>query len=293
MLTNDTITAIIDGRPVVVPASAANARRFRDALLRGAPVEELRELAGIRAALKKFSGGRITLDADDQVLIDGEALPECVAYRLRSLLKSGEPFEYLQNFWLNLKANPSRRSVQQLYTFLEHHDLCITQAGTVIGYKAIRENYYDKHSGTFANVPGAVIKMPRNAVCDDADIGCSYGFHIGNLQYVEGFAANYGEQGGDRIVLVEFNPRDCVSVPKDCSCQKVRVCEYRVLQEFDGLLPEFALNGDNPYGLVATKVAPKLVGGCLLIDTREAFAEGFEEGYDVGYEDGLNDNNPS
>lgn len=174
-LTNDTITAIIDGRPVVVPASAANAKRFRDALLRGAPVEELRQLAGIRAALKKFSGGRITLDGDDKLLFDGEELPECVAYRLRNLLKSGRPFEYLQNFWLNLKANPSRRSVHELYNFLEYHDLCITQAGTVIGYKAIRRDWKDKHSGTFLNKPGAVIKMPRNAVCDDADIGCSYG----------------------------------------------------------------------------------------------------------------------
>lgn len=36
--------------------------------------------------------------------------------------------------------------------------------------------------------------------------------HVGSLEYVRGFASGYGSEGGDRIVIVEFDPADAVSV---------------------------------------------------------------------------------
>ena len=33
--------------------------------------------------------------------------------------------------------------------------------------------------------------------------------------------------------LVEFNPKDAVSVPSDCDYQKLRVCAYTVLEEYE------------------------------------------------------------
>jgi hypothetical protein len=102
----------------------------------------------------------------------------------------------------------------------------------------IRNDWTDKHTGTILNRPGCTPDMPRNAVCDDADRGCSKGFHAGSLEYVNGFASRYGDEDGDRIVLVEVDPADVVSIPKDCSCQKVRMCKYSVLQEYNGPLPD-------------------------------------------------------
>ena len=40
-------------------------------------------------------------------------------------------------------------------------------------------------------------------------------------------------------MIVEFDPKDVVSIPKDCSYQKIRVCRYRVVEEFKGELPLF------------------------------------------------------
>ena len=34
-------------------------------------------------------------------------------------------------------------------------------------------------------------------------------------------------------MIVRFNPKDAVSVPTDCECQKLRVCKYEVIGEFD------------------------------------------------------------
>jgi hypothetical protein len=34
-------------------------------------------------------------------------------------------------------------------------------------------------------------------------------------------------------LLVRFNPRDAVSVPQDCECQKLRVCKYEGLEEIE------------------------------------------------------------
>ena len=49
--------------------------------------------------------------------------------------------------------------------------------------------------------------------------------HIGSFDY-----ANDWSSGG-KLLLVRFNPRDAVSVPSDCSCQKLRVCKYEVIKE--------------------------------------------------------------
>jgi hypothetical protein len=124
--------------------------------------------------------------------------------------------------------NPSRRAVEELYLFLEHKHLPICEDGDFLAYKSVTNDYKDHHSGRFYNGVGEVLDMPRNAVCDDADVGCSYGFHAGSYEY----ASTFG--GGDsRLVIVKINPADVVSVPKDCDCQKLRTSRYEVVKDFE------------------------------------------------------------
>ena len=75
--------------------------------------------------------------------------------------------------------------------------------------------------------------MARNNVCDDAEIGCSYGFLAGSLEYAQSF-------GGDQahVVVVEIDPADVVSVPKDCDCQKLRTASYKVVGVYSRALEE-------------------------------------------------------
>jgi hypothetical protein len=70
--------------------------------------------------------------------------------------------------------------------------------------------------------------MRRNGVCDDANMGCSSGFHAGTYEYAKGYAS-----GGGHLMVVEINPADVVSVPHDCSCQKLRTSKYKVVSVYE------------------------------------------------------------
>ena len=42
-----------------------------------------------------------------------------------------------------------------------------------------------------------------------------------------------------------MNPKDVVSVPLDCECQKVRTCAYEVVADYDGPLKQVVHHPDS------------------------------------------------
>lgn len=165
--------------------------------------------------------------------VDGDAVDTIVSERLIQMLINEVDVLPVLKFVYRLRLNPSARAVNELYTFLEHKCLPLTESGTFLAYKAVRPNYLDKHSGRFDNSVGNVLEMPRNKVDDDKLVGCSYGFHAGTLEYASNFACE-----NDKIVLVEIDPADVVSIPTDCEFQKLRTCRYKVVGEFERPLTE-------------------------------------------------------
>jgi hypothetical protein len=147
-------------------------------------------------------------------------------------MKEGLPFEPLVAFLDKLMKNPSRRAVNELYSFLEHKAMPITPNGNFLAYKSISLDWKDHYTGTFDNSVGNTLEMARNSVCDDAEVGCSSGFHAGSLQY----ASTFG--GSSKLVIVEIDPSDVVSIPKDSNCQKLRTCKYKVIAEYTQKLPD-------------------------------------------------------
>ena len=105
--------------------------------------------------------------------------------------------------------------------------------------------------------------MPRNYVCDDANIGCSDGFHAGSLDY----ARHYGN--GGHLMVVEIDPRDVVSVPLDCDQQKLRTCKYKVVSHFEKKLEEPMCDKYGEYDDWEEDDEP---------------SDDFDEGYAAGYE---------
>jgi hypothetical protein len=100
----------------------------------------------------------------------------------------------------------------------------LTPEGNFLAYKGVNHDFTDKFSGKFDNSVGQTLSMVRNTVCDDANIGCSSGFHAGSYEYAKGYAS-----GGGNLLIVEINPANVVSVPHDCECQKLRTSEYKVV----------------------------------------------------------------
>ena len=108
----------------------------------------------------------------------------------------------------------------------------LTPDGNFLAYKGVRSDFSDWHSGQCPNKVGDVNEMPRRNVCDNANIGCSDGFHAGSLDY----ARQYGN--GGHLMVVEIDPSDVVSVPLDCDCQKLRTCKYKVVSLFEKKLEQ-------------------------------------------------------
>ena len=170
---------------------------------------------------------------DGNVFVYGEPITSVVATRILTFLAEGIDCVPIFKFITRLQNNPSKRAVDELYTFLEHENLPITSSGTFVAYKAIRNNFFDKYSGSFDNSVGNVVEMPRNKVDDNKDVGCSKGLHAGTLEYASGYACD-----NDKLVLVEIDPADVVSIPTDCEFQKLRTCKYKVVAEYERPLTE-------------------------------------------------------
>lgn len=164
---------------------------------------------------------------DGNLYVFDEPVHSTLATRVISFLEAELDCVHLFKFILKLNLNPSKRAVDELYTFLEHRALPITNNGNFLAYKAVREDYSDKHSGKFINTIDAVLEMPRNKVDDDKNVGCSYGFHAGTIEYAKEFSGGHGH-----IMLVEINPADVVSIPTDCQFQKLRTCKYKIVGEY-------------------------------------------------------------
>jgi hypothetical protein len=165
---------------------------------------------------------------DGNLYVFGDPVHSTLATRVLSFLEAGLDCVHLFKFILKLNLNPSKRAVDELYTFLEHRALPITDNGNFLAYKAVRDDYSDKYSGKFINTIDAVLEMPRNKVDDNKENGCSYGFHAGTVEYAKDFMGREGH-----LMIVEINPADVVSIPTDCQYQKLRTSKYKVVGEYE------------------------------------------------------------
>lgn len=235
--TRQGITAVIGGKEFTITSDNPTYGQVLDALKNHAPDWEIEDLFVLTNAVKRYAKGNITIEDGSVLYFKGEEIHGTVVDRILKFMGEGLPVEPLVAFLERLLANPSKRSIEELYTFLEHKNLPLTPDGHFLAYKGVSQDYKDVHSGKFDNRPGQSHSMPRNKVCDDYRQGCSYGFHVGSLEY----ATHWGQ----RTVIVKVDPADVVSVPSDCDCQKLRTSRYSVVSDYNGPLPESLASKDN------------------------------------------------
>jgi hypothetical protein len=168
---------------------------------------------------------------DGIVHVDGDALPDSLSARVLDFFNNNLPFEPLLKFWAKLKTNPSFNSRQMLYKFLEHNGHPITSEGNFIAYRAVRNDFLDKHTGKMDNSVGNIVEIDRSKVDDNPNNTCSHGLHVATLCYAQSFAS-----GDDKLLDVEVSPSDVVAVPTDYNGTKMRVCRFKVVAESQGLI---------------------------------------------------------
>ena len=231
MFVDGNLTVVLKNKSHQVLPDHLNYKMIMEALPT-ASEDELLGMVDVETAVASFSDGRVTVE-NGVVKFDGDEVHGSISKRILEFMKNGLPFEPLVQFLHNVMENPSMQSQRELYDFLEHEHLPITEDGYFLAYKAVRSDFKDKYRGVFDNSVGQVCEMVRAKVDDNREVGCSQGLHAGALSYV----ASYGSvESGDKIVIVKINPKDVVSVPKDCDCQKLRTCRYEVVGLYEGEL---------------------------------------------------------
>lgn len=178
---------------------------------------------------EKESNGKIKIEDGKAKLGGSIEIPHNILNKISSLKSLGYEWKQYDNFWNRCLQNPRYESIEMLFSFIERQNLTICEDGCFIAYKGVTEDLKDIHTHTFDNSPGQIVKMPREEVAFDPNTPCHTGLHCGALSY----AANFGSV----VVAVKVDPANVVSVPYDCDCQKIRVCEYEVLSIFGNEKP--------------------------------------------------------
>ena len=188
-------------------------------------------------------------------------------------------------FTEKLYSNPNKDIVGRFVEWLKAQNwLTLTDDGNIIGYRGCTSDAEGEPvsihqgpalvNGTHVNghVPnrvGDVVEFDRTQVTVDYANGCASGLHVGTYDYAVGW-------GNTWLLRVELDPRDVVSVPFDCSSQKVRCCRFKVLDKtpLDDLKPTNDWHNDLTYGDYDTDY-----------DDDDDHDEGtFQSGYDDGYD---------
>lgn len=238
-LTENSVTIFWEGKPYTLRKDHANFQLAKQAIL-DARYDDLGDLLDIAKAVENFVEGDIEV-RDEVVYYKNHRLHGVVVDKLLEMLRAGmKDSAPLTNFITRLQANPSANSVNELYSFLSYKSLATTPEGMVLGYKGVQGDFWsstgnadtivvqgetnDRHQ--ILNKVGSTIEVARRCVDDNKDNHCSFGLHVGSYDYANGWA---GESG--RLLLVEFDPQDAVSVPTDCDFQKLRVSKYKVISD--------------------------------------------------------------
>lgn len=243
-LTNGTLTVIIDNGASILTARNDHPKwtEIMEAFKAGNETL-LQSLISLKSVVEAYSFGELSINSTG-VTYRGQPMHSVDSNRVMAFLRDGLPYKPIANYIARKMANPSSRAIAELYNFLEHKNMPLTPEGKIIAYKGVQKDLYSVHGNTktvvikgnvdsegkILNEIGAIIEIERSSCDDDFRNGCSFGLHAGSLSYAKNW--------GSRVILVEIDPADVVSVPDDCNCQKLRCYRYKVIGEYTGPMPD-------------------------------------------------------
>lgn len=244
---NGVISAFINNRQYTIQTDHPNYNSCLDAVNNN-DVDAFLDNCEIPKCISAKSHGNIEV-FEDRVTYKGTEIHGTVVDRMLSQLSKGYNIDNIVKFAENLMKNPSARSVRELYSFLANKGMPITEDGCFIGYKSVKRGQdgrlWDWHTGKVENTVGVdIIRMERNQVDDNAMNFCSFGYHVGSLNYAVNFHV-----GSNVVLIVKVNPADVVSVPNESAVinEKCRVTYYEVIGVYDGPLDDYIYRGDVNY----------------------------------------------
>jgi hypothetical protein len=292
------VTVVIDGKPHTVAKTHVSYQKVVDAI-KANEWDTVKSIIDPIKVVLNYGAGNISIKGDT-LYWKGEPFAGVMATRMIQMLEDGFSIEPMVLFMHNLLKNPSKRSVDELYGFLEKNSLPITPDGHFLAYKKVRNDFLDIHSGTMDNSPGTIVEMERFKVDDNKDQTCSTGLHFCGMSYLDHFGSY-----DSRTVIVKIDPADVVSIPSDYNGAKGRACRYEVIGEL-GVEPGKAFDRSvqsNAHGTNTVRAPapePKVNHGPFskgytdgytgnMFDDSEYFGYKEHSAYDDGYSQGADD----
>lgn len=228
LLQGKNIILVVDGKSHTISKDThMNYGKIVDAL-KNQDWDELHDLVEPKKAIVNFGNGYVSINGTT-VLWKGKPFHNALTNRMIEMYNDGFPIDPMVRFMENLMDNPSKRSVEQVYGFLEKNSLPITEDGHFLAYKRVRSDYLDVYSSTVDNSIGQIVEMDRNLVDDNPDSHCSTGLHFCSESYL----SHFGSQQ-DPVMILKINPADVVSIPTDYNGAKGRCMRYEVVAEVNG-----------------------------------------------------------
>ena len=203
------------------------------------------ELVDVGGAIKNWSEGEFSFESG-HLKYQNNQINLVVENRIIEMIKDGHDHRPMLRFLERLYLNPSHRSINELYAFLKHGNIPLTEDGCFLAYKSVKvydgPDFKDKNGiavtkGDFIdawtgkshrNNVGDIPHMPRNQVDDNFNNCCGAGLHVGTKQFAY--------KNGSSLIL-KVDPEHVVSVPYDGAI-KIRCCQYEVYSLYEMALED-------------------------------------------------------
>lgn len=233
IITPDAVTLTLNDCTEVATKDHKDFKTIRSMVIDGA-FESAMQLMNVSVSVANWGQGALQIQ-DGVVKYSGMELTGKLVDRIINMMKNGdEDFKRFAKFLTLAMEQPSYKTRARIMDFAAHDKLDIDDQGHLVAFKNVRDDYYDKHSGTFRNMVGDTPSMRRSDVNDDHDVTCSAGLHVCSPTYLRDC---WGTSG--RTMRVTVDPRDIVSVPKDYEDSKARVCKYLVVEDVTASINDY------------------------------------------------------
>lgn len=194
------------------------------------------------AAIARYSKGRVKV-YNDEIHYDDKPVHGVIADRIIKFMNDGFDFAPLVAFLDNLYLNMDEDIRNKLYLFLENNSLAITERGSFLAFKLVREDGSPIYNsgGTFLNENGEWVKnyqvgkkffYPRERIVKTDGECSTEGLYVGNKNYWNNqFDENNNYTGNGRMLIAEVYPQHVCNVPH-ADATKIVVCELNVIDEY-------------------------------------------------------------
>jgi len=277
------ITAIVAGKSYVIDKTHVNYSQCLEAV-RNNDEKSFVKVNNVSSAIENYMDDNVKI-VKNKIYHKGKEINNKVCDRILSQMKMGLPSKNLVNFLGRLLLNPSMKSKNELFGFIEDRKMPICEDGCFVGFKSVERRvddnnnvtYWDWYSGLIENTPETLIeRIPRNEVDDDLEKDCSFGYHVGNYKYASTF---HDKDKNQRILVVKVDPADVVAAPP--ASEKLRTTFYEILRIHEGLMPDLYV--DNKAN-ISSSIADGRTNSSPLDESSSPFDDDDYDDYD-DYED--------